>query len=240
MPPPFGEAMRRHERPRAAVGVAHTPLGRLLIAEGPRGILAIHFLDVEEPDRVLASLKRRFDLVENDRAAQSAGAEIRRFLNGERSALSRRADLTLVESPFQRRALKRLCRLPAGSVVTYRGLAEAVGAPRSQRAIGNTMASNPVPIYVPCHRVVRSDGTVGHYGGGIERKVKLLRAEGFSIGRDLQLHARTVLGHPGTHVYCRPECAAGQRTHHSRLLRFADCESARRAGMRPCGFCRPG
>ena len=74
--------------------------------------------------------------------------------------------------------LRAARRLPHGEVASYGGLARAIGRPRAARAVGNALGRNPVAIVVPCHRVIRSDGSLGGYGGGIERKVELLRLEG--------------------------------------------------------------
>jgi O-6-methylguanine DNA methyltransferase len=167
------------------------------------------------------------------------GEEIRRFVAGDRDALKHDVDLSLVESDFKRRALTKLCKVPLGSVVTYQGLASAVGAPDGQRAIGNAMGSNPIPIYVPCHRVIKSDLSIGNYGGGVPRKLKLLRAEGFTVGKDLRVPAHAVMGHQRTHIYCRPSCAAAQRANMGRVYIFADPDRARRAGLRACKICRP-
>ena len=101
------------------------------------------------------------------------------------------------------------------------------------------MASNPVPIYVPCHRVIRSDGSIVNYGGGVDRKIKLLRAEGFEVGNDLRVPAHAVFGHQRTHIFCRPGCSAAKRADRSRMVIFADPEKARRAGLRACKVCRP-
>jgi O-6-methylguanine DNA methyltransferase len=232
-------AMRSIRRPQARVGVVASPLGRLLVAEGPRGLAAVHFMWVSDGERTLAALRRRFDLVENGDFLDAIRRELERYFRGDFAALGRPVDLTLIESEFQRRALSFLRTVPAGSVVTYSGLAAAVGAPDAQRAIGNTMASNPVPIFVPCHRVIRSDGTIGNYGGGVERKVRLLRTEGFKLGGDLRLPARAVLGHRGTRIFCRPECAAARRADPSNVMIFADPEHARRHGLRPCQLCGP-
>ncbi|MBV8771987.1 MAG: methylated-DNA--[protein]-cysteine S-methyltransferase, partial [Deltaproteobacteria bacterium] len=152
---------------------------------------------------------------------------------------ARAVDLSLVESDFQRRALSRLRRVPAGSVISYQALAAAVGVPSGQRAIGNTVASNPIPIYVPCHRVIRSDGSLGNYGGGPERKLKLLRAEGFAVDVRRRMPAEAVYGHWSSRIYCRPTCTAVHRTDRRKWLIFADSERARRFGMRACKLCRP-
>ena len=232
------KALTRVRRPLARVGVIDSPMGRLFIADGPRGILAIHFLDGKglEP---LAAMRGKFDVVEDQAAADRIGDEIRRFVAGDRAALKHEIDLSLVESDFKRRALTKLCKVPLGSVVTYQGLASAIGAPDGQRAIGNAMGSNPVPIYVPCHRVIKSDLSIGNYGGGVDRKLKLLRAEGFAVGKDLRMPARAVMGHQRTHIYCRPECSAAKRADMGRCYIYADSERARGAGLRACKLCHP-
>lgn len=238
--PRIEQAMKRYRRPAARVGVVASPIGRLLVAESDLGLAAIHFLFVSGGDRTLAMLRKTFDLIENEAATDRVGAEINRFLEGDLSVMDRPVDLSLVASDFQRRALTRLRKVPAGAVITYQGLAAAVGHPNSQRAIGTTMATNPVPLFVPCHRVIKSDGSIGNYGGGVETKLKLLRTEGFRIGSDLRLSARAVMGHRQTHIYCNPDCSAARRADPSRALIFADASHAAHAGLRPCKLCRPG
>jgi len=101
------------------------------------------------------------------------------------------------------------------------------------------MASNPIPIFVPCHRVIRSDGTIGNYGGGVDNKIKLLRAEGFEVGRDLRLPSRAVMGHRRTGIFCRPDCSAARRADPTKMLIFADAKCAGHAGLRACKLCKP-
>ncbi len=227
-------------RPEARVGVIGSPLGRLLVAEGPRGLATLHFLDTMSAEPALEALRRRFELVENEASAERVGREIERYLAGDlRSLDSHPIDLSLVHSEFQRRVLERLRTIGPGAVITYNGLADAAGVPAAHRAVGHTMATNPVPIFVPCHRVIRSDGSIGNYGGGVPCKVKLLRTEGFDVGRDLKLGARSVLAHRATHIFCRPGCSAAERANHARMLIFADPERAERAGFRPCRRCHP-
>jgi O-6-methylguanine DNA methyltransferase len=234
----FDKAIARERRPLARVGIIDSPVGRLFVADGPRGILAIHFMDGKGP-APLDMMRGKFDVVEDQAAADRIGEEIRRFVAGDRAALKHDIDLSLVESDFKRRALTRLCKVPLGSVVTYQGLASAVGAPDGQRAIGNAMGSNPIPIYVPCHRVIKSDLSIGNYGGGVPRKLKLLRAEGFAVGKDLRVPAHAVMGHQRTHIYCRPNCSAAQRADMGQVYIFADPERARSAGLRACKICHP-
>jgi methylated-DNA-[protein]-cysteine S-methyltransferase len=238
--PKLARTLGRARRPLARVGVIDSPVGRLLVAESARGLLAVQFLDVPGAPDALAGLKEGFDLVEDPRVGERIGREIERYLGGDMHALDRPVDLSLVRSDFQRRTLMRLRRtIPPGSVITYQGLAAAVGAPSGQRAIGNTMAINPVPLYVPCHRVIRSDGTIGNYGGGVARKIKLLRAEGFSVARDHRLPASSVMGHLVTHIFCRPQCHAAMRASPARSIIFANSGRARSAGLRACKLCHP-
>jgi O-6-methylguanine DNA methyltransferase len=233
-------ALRRIRRPTAKVGVIASPLGPLLIAESALGVVSIRFLAMHGAAEALVVLRREFDLVEDTRSAERVGDEIRSLINGHPDALTRPVDLRMVKSQFQRKALERLRKVPPGSVITYQALAAAVGAPESQRAIGNTMASNPVPIYVPCHRVIRSDGSIGNYGGGVQCKVRLLRAEGFALdpGQN-RLPEQAVFGHRETRIYCRSGCSAVRRAKQSSFLIFADAGQARQAGMRACRQCRP-
>jgi O-6-methylguanine DNA methyltransferase len=237
---PLARALAHIRRPLARVAVIDSSIGRLLAAQSPGGLLALRFMDSDDMAGLLAAVRRRFDIVEDDSIGSEIGSEIERLMHGDSDAISARpVDLSLVESDFQRRVLKRLRRVPAGSVVSYQGLAAAIGVPTGQRAIGNTVASNPVPIYVPCHRVIRSDGSLGNYGGGPERKLKLLRAEGFTLDRQRRLPLEAVYGHSTSKIFCRPTCSAVRRAESRRWLIFANSARAQLFGMRACKLCRP-
>jgi len=233
-------AIARIRRPLARVAVIDSSIGCLLAAQSPRGLVALRFMDSDDTADVLAAVRRRFDVIEDDGIAVEIGGEIERLMGGDADAISNRAlDLSLVDTDFRRRALARLRRVPAGSVITYQGLAAAIGVPSGQRAIGNAVASNPVPIYVPCHRVIRSDGSLGNYGGGPERKLKLLRAEGFDVDLRRRVPPEAVYGHWTSRIFCRPTCTAVRRAERHQWLIFANPEHARRFGMRVCKLCHP-
>lgn len=236
----FDPALKRVRRLQVEIGVAETSLGALLIAQSERGLLLVRFIDTPDTATLLADLKERFDLIESAAMASGIGAEIERLFQGETAPLAARPlDLSLVATAFQRRALTRLRKVPAGAVTTYRALAAASGSPSAQRAIGNTVADNPLPIYIPCHRVIKSDGSIGNYGGGVERKLKLLRAEGFGVDRGMRIPPGAVYGHMVTRVFCRPTCSAARRARLERMLIFSDTKGAAAAGMRPCKLCSP-
>src|SRR6266446_6177032 len=127
----LARTLGRARRPLARIGVIDSPVGRLLVAESARGLLAVQFLDVPEAPDALAALREGFDLVEDADVAARIGREIERYLNGDMHALDRPVDLSLVRTDFQRRALMRLRRaVPPGSVITYQALAAAGVAPR--------------------------------------------------------------------------------------------------------------
>ena len=107
------------------------------------------------------------------------------FLNGADIRLS--LDLLRLDlcSPFQQQVLRADHAIPRGSVSTYRLIAKHIGNPRSARAVGTAQATNPFPIVIPCHRVIRSDGTLGGYGGGLEMKRRILEMEGIDIDRKM-------------------------------------------------------
>jgi methylated-DNA-[protein]-cysteine S-methyltransferase len=233
-------SLGRIRRPQATIGITETGLGPLMVAHGERGLLAVRFVNQGNDPAFVAALRRRFDPIENQAMAAEVGQEVDLLLHGHPQKVAQRpVDLSLVQSDFEQRALRRLCSVPAGAVTTYKALAAASGSPDAQRAVGNTVAGNPIAIYVPCHRVIKSDGSIGNYGGGVERKLALLRAEGFTPDRNKRLPATAVYGHLETRIFCRPTCSAAQRAKRERMIIFAGSIEAMSSGLRPCKLCRP-
>jgi len=232
--------LRSIKRPTAGVGITKTLLGSLLVGEGPCGLLMVRYLSSGEAEQAFARMREKFDPVEDQNIADRVGHEVDSYLAGDAAALRSRIDLALVRSDFHRAALTRLCEVPVGALITYQALANEARAPAAQRAIGNAMGSNIIPIYVPCHRVIRSDGFVGNYTGGAYRKLKLLRAEGFDqFDSRMRVTKQSLFGHSKTKIYCRQDCSAAKRANPLKLLIFADAGHARAAGLRACRLCRP-
>jgi len=161
-----------------------SPLGRLLLASTPRGLARIAYLDGEdarsdESDRVLADLATRISprILEAPPSLDPVRRELDQFFAGTRHVFDIRLDWQLTRG-FARRVLRATARIPYGSVSNYREVAVAAGSPRGYRAAGNALGSNPIPIIVPCHRVLHSGGGLGGYTGGLERKRTLLAIEG--------------------------------------------------------------
>jgi methylated-DNA-[protein]-cysteine S-methyltransferase len=157
-----------------------SPIGRLVVVQGPLGIVRIAF-EEEPEDRVLAEVAGRLGprVVASDRELGPARDALSAYLEGEGDRLDLPVDLGLVSAPFRRRVLETLHReVGRGEVVTYGGLAERSGNPRAVRAVGTACGRNPIPLVVPCHRVLPASGGIGEYGGGRERKRVLLALEG--------------------------------------------------------------
>jgi O-6-methylguanine DNA methyltransferase len=131
---------------------------------------------------------------------------------------------------FQARVLGEARRIPFGQVESYASLAGRVGHPRAARAVGNALGANPVPVLVPCHRVIRGDGTWGHYAFGAALKTRLL---------ELERVTPLLVGDTGTRVVCRRGCPREQPLGEDRRVVFASVADAASVGYRPCPVCRP-
>jgi methylated-DNA-[protein]-cysteine S-methyltransferase len=155
-----------------------SPVGSLVVAVTPRGLVRVAYPN-ETEDRVLTELAERV----SPRVLRSPGRtdDVRRELEQYFGGSRRRFDLPVdwvLSRGFFRKVLRATARIPYGQVRTYTEMAARAGSPRAYRAAGNALHSNPVPIVVPCHRVVHADGSLAGYGGGIERKEFLLELEG--------------------------------------------------------------
>jgi methylated-DNA-[protein]-cysteine S-methyltransferase len=161
-----------------AVGETDSPLGKLLIAVTPRGVARVAF-EGENRDDVLDELARRISprVLDSARATDEVRRQLSEYFERDRRTFEVAVDWSLIHG-FATKTLRAARRIPYGRVATYGDLAERVGSPRAARAIGNALGSNPIPIVIPCHRVLRTGGNLGGYGGGIERKETLLRLEG--------------------------------------------------------------
>lgn len=171
------------ERATRRVG---TPVGPLAVTAGPDGVTRITWEDpggdpAPPGDGTSGSEDGpRSGAVAGERAG-AAARQLAEYARGERRSFDLELDLP-DQPPFRRRVLHELGRVPYGETVSYGELAERCGRPRAARAVGNAVGRNPVPVVLPCHRVIRADGSPGEYGGGRERKRWLLRLEGARPG----------------------------------------------------------
>lgn len=155
-----------------------TPFGSTFLAATARGVLRLDW-GVDDAEEAAEGLTTEFPLWGVRREAealQEAMDEVLEYFAGERRAFDLSVDLTGLTS-FQRSVLEATRRIPFGETATYGQLAERLEKPKASRAVGSALGRNPVPIVVPCHRVVRSDGSVGGYTAGTGYKEQLLELE---------------------------------------------------------------
>ena len=173
----FRDAAARERLLDVAYDLVDTPVGTLLVAATERGLCRIAY--DAETERELELLAHAFGL----RALRSAvpidpaRRQLDEYFEGKRQRFDLAVDLAL-QADFNRRVLRELARVPYGEVVTYGKLAARAARPRAARAVGTVMNRNPLPIVLPCHRVIGSNGKLVGYGGGLHRKEALLRLEG--------------------------------------------------------------
>ena len=157
-----------------------------------------------------------------------ARAELAEYLAGRRTYFTVPVDLAGL-GEFQARVLAQAARIPYGETTSYAELARRIGHPRASRAVGNALGANPVPIVVPCHRIIRGDGSWGHYAFGGEMKTALLT---------LERETPALVGSATTNIVCRKGCAHEQRISEAHRVVFASLDDARSVGYRPCKVCR--
>jgi methylated-DNA-[protein]-cysteine S-methyltransferase len=154
-----------------------SPLGPLLLAATPKGLVRVAY-DVEDHDRVLDTLAQRLSprVLRAPRRLDAAARELDEYFSRQRRVFDLPLDLSLSKG-FRQLVQRHLPEIGYGQTRTYRQVAELVGNPRAVRAVGTACATNPLPVVVPCHRVLRADGTTGGYVGGPGPKKALLSLE---------------------------------------------------------------
>jgi methylated-DNA-[protein]-cysteine S-methyltransferase len=186
LPKPTASPLPDIEAAAAAAGLLDiayatldSPAGRLLLAATPRGLVRLAYLDGgEQEDAVLEQLARRVSprILAAPRRLDEPRRELEQYFESARNRFEVPIDWQLTQG-FGRRVLEATARIPFGSISTYKQVATEAGSPRGSRAAGNALGANPLPIVVPCHRVLHSTGGLGGYTGGLDRKRLLLAIE---------------------------------------------------------------
>jgi methylated-DNA-[protein]-cysteine S-methyltransferase len=181
VPTALDDRFRERAAAEGELDVAYTltdsPVGDLLVAATDRGVCRISF--DPEPEHELEWLARAYGVrvLRAARPLDRPRRELDEYFEGKRKEFGLPVDLAALPS-FQQLVLSELQLVPYGATATYGGLAERIGRPRAARAVGGALNKNPVPIVVPCHRIVGASGSLVGYAGGLERKEKLLALEG--------------------------------------------------------------
>ncbi|GAA2365062.1 hypothetical protein GCM10010404_19330 [Nonomuraea africana] len=215
------------------------PLGEVSVAATDQGVAFLrHYDDPAAADGFAAEFRARFGrpLLPGDRPPAGLMPALRK---GKAAGL--RLDLREL-SDFQRDVLTATQRIPRGEVRPYAWIARQIGRPGAVRAVGTALARNPVPLLVPCHRVVRSDGAAGDYVFGAAAKERLLRQEGVDLDGLRELAEANVfyLASDTTGIVCFPTCHNARRITPRHRHGFRSVAQAESAGYRACRTCRPG
>jgi O-6-methylguanine DNA methyltransferase len=216
------------------------PAGPLLVAYNGRGISATAPGSDEVAFAERFQTRFRRPLRPADRPPARLVAQVQRLLDPGRRGTPPRYDLRGT-SAFEQAVLAKAQEIPHGQVRPYAWVAGELGRPSAVRAVGAALGRNPVPVLIPCHRVVGSDGRLTGYAWGVPYKRALLAAEGADPDELERLARRGTrfFGSDTTGIYCYPTCAHARRVTGVHLQRFTGAAEAAAAGYRPCRVCRP-
>jgi O-6-methylguanine DNA methyltransferase len=216
-----------------------SPAGDLFVAFNDDGIRVVMPAALFDGDTAKFALHHRRETGRLLTATTRPPAGLLAALRSGR-ATGLRYDLSGLTS-FERAVLAKTLEIPSGEVRPYGWVAREIGRPRAVRAVGSALGRNPVPVLIPCHRVVRSDGQIGNYGLGVPMKRALLSAEGVDLERLERLADAGIryLGSDTTAVFCVPSCAHARRIRPAHEVRFRNAQTALGAGYRPCTHCTP-
>jgi len=214
-----------------------TVLGDVFVAWNRLGVsAAARFLSAEEFENWFGTEVGR--PLMSAVASPELAEKIQDELNGKKRM---RFDLR-GSTPFEQAVLLKTREIPRGEVRPYGWVAREIGRPAAVRAVGTALANNPIPYFIPCHRVVRTDGHIGNYGGGgPEAKKAILTLEGVRV-KKLEELGRAGIRYQGvrtTKIFCFPTCHTGRHALEKNIVWLHDEASARAAGFRPCKVCRP-
>jgi methylated-DNA-[protein]-cysteine S-methyltransferase len=176
----FREAAASAHLLDAAYDIADSPLGPLFVAATDRGLCRIGFEPELEVELEHVARRHGGKVLRVPRRVERAVRQLSEYFEGGRVRFELETDLSGIP-PFHQRVLEVLARVPFGRTSTYGDLAARVGKPRAARAVGGALNRNPIPIVLPCHRIVGSTGKLVGYAGGLERKQALLELEGLTL-----------------------------------------------------------
>jgi methylated-DNA-[protein]-cysteine S-methyltransferase len=218
-------------------------LGGLCLVKSEQGISLLTWQ--AQATQLLSALKRREDMemCEDSEALQSLIAELQAYFAGAREGLTWPIDDRFMRSPFQRQVLNVTAAIPYGAVMSYQGVAAAIGQPKAVRAVAQALRRNPLAIVIPCHRVVGQSGHLTGYAGGLETKRALLAHEGVPLLA--RLHgafidkAHMYVGWRTSRSYCKPHCPSLADITPDDTLLLSPQAVAAQTAFSPCDVCHP-
>ena len=225
-----------------AYGIFSSPLGKILIARSELGISLVEYLKSERAATSYLTQLAGGEVREDKAGVEMVYHELLEYLERRRTRLDWPLDLRWAGSDFQRRVLAATAELPYGAVTSYAGIARRIGTPSAVRAVAQALRRNPVPIVIPCHRVIGNGGDlVGYAGNKISLKRTLLSLEGVPVAaRARRIERDHMYVRAGADTeYCVPTCGSLSRQSLAGLTLFGSRGHAEAVGLAPCSSCRP-
>jgi O-6-methylguanine DNA methyltransferase len=231
-------------RPRLALDVWHSPVGDIRIGKTERGVVLAEFVRPGGDDAAVTSLRGEFTIESGGQEIAELSRKLEEYFSGKRRSLDWVVDDTLMRSDFQREVLRATAEVPYGTVVTYLGIAEVIGQPKAVRAVAQALRHNPVPIQIPCHRVIGSDGSLTGYAGNlVDIKKQILAVEGIPVVETTKgltvPKAQMYVGWRRDHCFCRPDCPSLKDQPAGDRAFIPSRSRAGEMGYVPCDVCRP-
>jgi methylated-DNA-[protein]-cysteine S-methyltransferase len=225
-----------------AYGIFSSPLGKILIARSELGISLVEYLESESAAKSHLARLAGGEMREDKAGVETVYHELLEYLDHRRTRLDWPLDLRWARSDFQRRVLTATAELPYGAVTSYAGIAQRIGTPSAVRAVAQALRRNPVPIVIPCHRVIGNGGDLtGYAGNKISLKRTLLSLEGVPMAvRARKIERDHMYVRAGADSeYCVPTCGSLSRQSLAGLTLFGSRGHAEAVGLTPCTSCRP-
>lgn len=216
-----------------------TSIGTLQVAWNGSGLSAVQLAAVDDEFERWFTRRLGRAAVRAERVPDRLAAQVEEVIAGR--ARRPRLDLERL-SPFEQEVLRKTLEIPRGEVRPYAWVAREIGRPRAVRAVGTALGHNPIPVVIPCHRVVRTDGALGEYSmGGPQLKRDMLSREGVDPSWLEELAATGVrfVGSRTTRVFCLPTCRHARRIVAANRVPLRNERAAVGAGFHPCTRCRP-
>jgi methylated-DNA-[protein]-cysteine S-methyltransferase len=231
-------------RPRLFLGVWHSPVGDIRIGKTDKGVALVEFVRPEASAPSPLPLQKVFAVERGEQEIAPLVHKLEDYLSGKRRDLGWIIDDALMRSDFQRQVLQATAAVPYGTVVTYQGIAEAIGQPKAVRAVAQALRHNPVPIHIPCHRVIGSNGSLTGYAGNLlDIKKCILEVEGVPVTDTARgpsiLTNRMYVGWRHDRCFCRPGCPSLKDQPRGDRALIPSRARAEEMGYVPCDICRP-
>ncbi len=233
-----------HTRPRLQVEIWHSPVGDLRIGRTAKGVALVEFVRPDEQTVVPTQRWNEFTLENGGLEVQTLIGQLEGYFDGQTQDLAWHVDDVFMRSDFQRTVLHATAEVPYGTVVTYQAIADTIGQSKAVRAVAQALRHNPVPIHIPCHRVIGSDGALTGYAGNlVDIKKKILELEGIPVvatDKGLAIaRGQMYIGWRRDRYFCLPRCTTLKEQSAGDRAFIASRTRAEAMGYRPCDVCHP-